>query len=178
VCSRFQFLAWIQNKTVRIMRNLRVLLLFCRCSLGDTGSCNLTSGSMHSFMSAHKGLGRKAPSVWHLCTRRGFVANLMTCLKPHYTKKGISTGWSRGNACFSYKNNFVYFQHKQILITQKRTNFNAFLKYVPNYVRKIMCQMMSFLPDTHSEPLLKVLHLTLQHFLRHSYDFLTNGKIW
>ena len=39
---------------------------------------------------------------------------------------------------FSYKNNFVYFQHKKVLITQKRRYFNAFLKYVPNYVRKIM----------------------------------------
>jgi hypothetical protein len=31
----------------------------------------------------------------------------------------INTGWSRGNAFFSYKNNFVYFQHKKVLITQK-----------------------------------------------------------
>ena len=45
--------------------------------------------------------------------------------------------WTRGNACFSYKNNFVYFQHK-VLITQKRRYFNAFLKYVPNYVWKII----------------------------------------
>ena len=37
-------------------------------------------------------------------------------------------------------------------------------------------QMMSFLPDTHSEPLLKVLHRTLQHFLWQGCDFLTNGK--
>ena len=37
-------------------------------------------------------------------------------------------------------------------------------------------QMMSFLPDTHLEPLLKVLHRTLQHFLRQCCDFLTNGK--
>jgi len=29
---------------------------------------------------------------------------------------------------------------------------------------------------THSEPLLKIRHRTLQHFLRHSCDFLTNGK--
>jgi len=36
--------------------------------------------------------------------------------------------------------------------------------------------MTSFLPNTHSEPLLKVLHRTLQHFLRQSCDFLTNGK--
>jgi hypothetical protein len=43
-------------------------------------------------------------------------------------------GWSRGNACFSYENNFVYFQHKKVLITQKRRYFNAFLKYVQNYV--------------------------------------------
>ena len=35
---------------------------------------------------------------------------------------------------------------------------------------------MSFLLDTHSEPLLKVLHHMLQHFLQHSCDFLTNGK--
>ena len=48
------------------------------------------------------------------------------------------TGWSRGNTCFSYKNNFVYFQHKKVSITQKRRYFNAFLKYVPNYIRKIM----------------------------------------
>jgi len=45
------------------MRNLRVLLLFCKCSLGDTDNSNLTSGSKHSFMRAHKGLGGKAPSV-------------------------------------------------------------------------------------------------------------------
>ena len=37
-------------------------------------------------------------------------------------------------------------------------------------------QMTSFLPDTHSEPLLKVLHRTLHHFLRPCCDFLTNGK--
>ena len=36
--------------------------------------------------------------------------------------------------------------------------------------------MTSFLLDTHSEPLLKVLHHVLQQFLRHSCDFLTNGK--
>jgi hypothetical protein len=37
--------------------------------------------------------------------------------------------------------------------------------------------MTSFLPDTHSKPLLKVLQRTLQRFfLRQSYDFLTNGK--
>jgi len=36
--------------------------------------------------------------------------------------------------------------------------------------------MRSFLPDTHSEPRLEVLHRTLQQFLRHSCDFLTNGK--
>ena len=36
--------------------------------------------------------------------------------------------------------------------------------------------MTSFLPDAHSEPLLKVLHHTLQHFLQQSCDFLTNGK--
>ena len=38
--------------------------------------------------------------------------------------------------------------------------------------------MTSFLPDTRSEPLLKVLHRTLQHFffLRQSCDFLTNGN--
>jgi len=34
--------------------------------------------------------------------------------------------------------------------------------------------MTFFLPNTHSEPLLKVLHRTLQHFLRQSCDFLTN----
>ena len=37
-------------------------------------------------------------------------------------------------------------------------------------------QMTSFLPDTHSEPLQKALHRTLQHFLWQSCDFLTNGK--
>jgi len=37
--------------------------------------------------------------------------------------------------------------------------------------------MTSFLPDTHSEPLLKVLHRTVQHFLRQSCDFLMNGKL-
>ena len=35
---------------------------------------------------------------------------------------------------------------------------------------------MFLLPDTHSEPLLKVLHRTLQQFLRQSCSFLTNGK--
>ena len=53
-------------------------------------------------------------------------------------KLPINTGWSRGNACFSYKNKFVYFQHKKVPITQKRRYFNAFLKYVPNYIWKIM----------------------------------------
>jgi len=48
------------------------------------------------------------------------------------------TGWSRRNARFSYKNNFVHFQHKKVLITQKGRYFNAFLKYVPNYIQKIM----------------------------------------
>jgi hypothetical protein len=48
------------------------------------------------------------------------------------------TGWSRGYACFSYKNNFVYFEHKKVLITQKRTYFNIFLKYIPNYIRKVI----------------------------------------
>jgi predicted ATP-grasp superfamily ATP-dependent carboligase len=40
------------------------------------------------------------------------------------------TGWSRGNACFSHKNNFVGFQDKTFLITQKRRYFNAFLTYI------------------------------------------------
>jgi len=44
---------------------------------------------------------------------------------------------SRGKACLSYKNNFVYFQHKKVLITQKRRYFNAFLKYIPNYIWKM-----------------------------------------
>jgi hypothetical protein len=35
---------------------------------------------------------------------------------------------------------------------------------------------MTSLTDGHSEPLLKILHRTLQHFLRQSCDFLTNGK--
>jgi len=30
-----------------------------------------------------------------------------------------NTEWGRQNACFSYKNNFVYFQHKKVSITQK-----------------------------------------------------------
>jgi hypothetical protein len=47
--------------------------------------------------------------------------------------EGRNTGWSRGNACFSYKNNFVYFQHKKVLITQKRKYFNAFLNYQITY---------------------------------------------
>jgi len=38
---------------------------------------------------------------------------------------GPYTEWSRGNECFSYKNNFVYFQHKKVLITQKRRQFNS-----------------------------------------------------
>ena len=50
----------------------------------------------------------------------------------------LYTGWNSGNARFSYKNNFVYFQHKKVLITQKSRYFNAFLKYVQTYVRKIM----------------------------------------
>jgi len=41
---------------------------------------------------------------------------------------------------FSYKNNFVHFQHKKVLITQNRRYFNAFLNNVS--------QMTSFLPDT------------------------------
>jgi len=36
--------------------------------------------------------------------------------------------------------------------------------------------MTSFLPDTHSKLVLKVLHRTLQHSLQQSCDFLTNGK--
>jgi hypothetical protein len=50
----------------------------------------------------------------------------------------LTTGWSRGNACFSYNNNFVYFQRKKVLIALKRRYFNAFLKYVPKYTQKIM----------------------------------------
>jgi hypothetical protein len=42
----------------------------------------------------------------------------------------------------------------------------------PNCVRN---QMTSFLPDTHSDRIVKVLHRTLQLFLRHSCD-LTNWK--
>ena len=42
----------------------------------------------------------------------------------------------------------------------------------PNCVRN---QMTSFLPDTHSDRLVKVLHRTLQLFLQHSCD-LTNWK--
>jgi len=37
-------------------------------------------------------------------------------------------------------------------------------------------QMTSFLPDTHSEPLLKVLHRMHQHFLWQCCNFLTNDK--
>jgi len=36
--------------------------------------------------------------------------------------------------------------------------------------------MTPFLLDTHSEPLLKVLHRMFQHLLQKSCDFLTNGK--
>jgi hypothetical protein len=39
-----------------------------------------------------------------------------------------STEWSRGNACFPRKNNFVDFQDKTFLITQKRW-FNALLTF-------------------------------------------------
>ena len=38
--------------------------------------------------------------------------------------------------------------------------------------------MTSFLPDAHSEPILKVLHRMPQRFLLHSCDFLTNGKFF
>jgi hypothetical protein len=35
--------------------------------------------------------------------------------------------WSKGNACFSHKNNFVGFQDKTFLITRKRRYFSVFL---------------------------------------------------
>ena len=38
-------------------------------------------------------------------------------------------------------------------------------------------QMTSFLPDTHSEPLLKVLHHTLQHFFAVELRFLDEWKV-
>jgi hypothetical protein len=90
-------------------------------------------------------------------------------------KKILYTEWSRGNACFSYKNNFVYFQHTKVLITQKSRYFNGFLRTKLRTENNVS-QMTSFLPDTHSEPLLKALHCTLQHFLWQSCDFLTNGE--
>ena len=70
------------------------------------------------------------------------LSHLLRCptqcyLLPYTVRIVTVTYWSRGKTCFSYKNNFVYFQHK-VLITQKRRYFNAFLKYVPNYVRKII----------------------------------------
>jgi hypothetical protein len=63
------------------------------------------------------------------------------------------------------------FNIKKVLITQKRRYCNACLRTEDN-----VSQMTSFLPDAHSEPLLRALHRTLQHFLQQICDFLTNGK--
>ena len=83
------------------------------------------------------------------------------------------TGWSRRNAWFSYKNNFVYFQHKKVLITQKRRYFNAFLKYVPNYVRKMSVRWRPSYRTNIRSLSSKSCISRPNNFLRHSCDFLT-----
>ena len=91
---------------------------------------------------------------------------------------GYCTGWSRRNSCFSYKNNFVYFQHKKVVITQKRRYFNAFLKYVQNYLLKIMSVRWRPSRRTHIRSLSSKSCIARSNFffLRHSCDFLTNGN--
>jgi len=72
----------------------------------------------------------------------------------------LSTVWCKKNACFSNNCNFVYFQYKKIMSTPKQPVINAVLityidySITENYIGK----MVSFLPCTRLEPLLKVLH--------------------
>jgi len=63
-------------------------------------------------------------------------------------------------AFFSNNCNFFYFQYKKIMLTPKQLVINAVLityidySITENYIGK----MVSFLPYTRPEPLLKVLH--------------------
>ena len=72
----------------------------------------------------------------------------------------VYKGWRKKNACFSNNCNFVYFQYKKIMSTQKQPVINAVLityidySITENYIGKVA----SFLPYTRPEPLLKVLH--------------------
>jgi hypothetical protein len=64
------------------------------------------------------------------------------CLLIHCLEMGC-IGWSRGNACFSHKNNFVDFQDKIFLITQKRRYINAFFNL--HYIWKMSVRFIHFL---------------------------------
>ena len=100
----------------------------------------------------------------------------------YYTASGIITlcRWpsgaqvERGLPCFivSLLHASTCFEHYVFIIRRSKLYYTVSKLLTENNVS----QMTSFLPDTHSEPLLKVLHRTLQHFLRQSCDFLTNGK--
>jgi hypothetical protein len=57
-------------------------------------------------------------------TKLAVLEQTRYCIKPTFLG---NTGWSTGNACFSHKNNFVDFEDKTFLITQKRRYLNAFL---------------------------------------------------
>jgi len=70
------------------------------------------------------------------------------------------TGAQKERIFFSNNCNFFYFQYKKNMLTPKQPVINAVLityidySVTENYIGK----MASFLPYTHPEPLLKVLH--------------------
>jgi len=103
--------------------------------------------------------------VYYCCNRNVIVKmyiiyNICTLHMKFNLEIVISTVWRKNNACFSNNCNFVYFQCKKLMLTQKQPVINAVLiTYVDysiteNYIRK----MASFLLYTRPEPLLKFLH--------------------
>ena len=62
----------------------------------------------------------------------------------------INTGWSGGNACFSCKNNFVYFQHKMFKLYKKKRYFDAFSKYMYQITYGKWCQSADVLLAGHT----------------------------
>jgi len=96
-----------------------------------------------------------------MCQQKLHVQNVL-----YVTSEGLIntinyyTGWRKKNACFSNNCNFVYFQYKKIMSTPKQPVINAVLITYINYsiMENYIGKMASFLPYTHPEPLLKVLH--------------------
>jgi len=82
----------------------------------------LTEGVVHWWFVMLAGYLLEPAALAECCTCTALNAILAHC---HFITRSLDavplcdstyTGWSRGNTCFSYKNNFVYFEHEKVLI--------------------------------------------------------------